>query len=270
MKRDREMWTIGQIDAVGIKGPHEKELEDLSNSKIPLFRDLDIDVLSDIVKRIGGKVEDIGLGEDWTITFEIFPKVILHISYSWFGDEFGDGKEAELRYYLSGEEVYLVPGEDIITFVVILMDFIESQVKNEEPLEKNYDKKTKMIENVLMQRSEPFKFLEDKDKETLSVFLGAKIQKLPGGWKIKREEFPNISIEIVWDEKKGLDIAFSGDNLTKISSIHAEYAGISTINHVLRYITLNSTEKNLPSICFTMFSRYFTKQKNWEHSRRSE
>ncbi|WP_287587438.1 hypothetical protein [Candidatus Borrarchaeum sp.] len=270
MGEQRKLWKIGQIDAIGIRSPHEKELQEFSNSKYPLFKDLAIDKMRDfVVNDIGGKMNNIGLGEDWTITFEIFPQVNIHISYSFFGDEFGDEMEAELKYYFSGERVHLIPGEDLVAFVDILLDFIERMIKNEEPFDKNFDVKSKMMENVLTQRSEPFKFLKDEDQEKLSTFLGAKIQKTSDRWSIIREVFPNIFTEIVWNTKEGLDIEFSGENLAKkISSVHAEFLGIFTINQILRYITLNNLDKNLPDICYTMFSRYFTKQKNWDHRKK--
>ncbi len=270
MGEQRKLWKIGQIDGIGIRGPHEKELQDFSKVKYPLFKELAIDQLRDcVVKDIGGKMDNIGFGEDWTITFEVFPLVNIHISYSFFGDEFGDEMEAELNYYFSGERVHLVPGEDLVAFVDILLAFIERMIKKEEPFDKNYDKKSKMLEKVLMQRREAFKFLKDEDKEKLSAFLGARVQKTLDGWMIIQEIFPKIFTEITWDTRKGLDIAFSGNNLAKrISSVHAELAGVFTINHILRYITLNNLEKNLPSVCFTMFSRYFTKQKNWDHRKR--
>ena len=46
----REIWTIGQIDATGVRGPHEKELEDISNSKYSLFTKIDKDKLEQIVR----------------------------------------------------------------------------------------------------------------------------------------------------------------------------------------------------------------------------
>ena len=110
---------------------------------------------------------------------------------------------------------------------------------------------------------------KDEDKEKLSTFMGAKIQQTSDRWSIIRAVFPNIFTEIIWNTKKGLDIEFSGENLVKkISSVHAEFIGIFTINHILRYITLNNLEKDLPDICYTMFSRYFTKQKKWNHRKK--
>ena len=265
----REIWTIGQIDATGVRGPHEKELEDVSNAKFSLFTKIDMDKLVQIVKDyLGGKIENIGFNEDWTISVEMFPEVNIHISYSYFGDEFGDGIEAEFKFYFSGKHVTWVPGEDSATFIDIIFDFLERLLKNKEPFEKEYQKKTELMEKVLEQRVEPFNYLKDEDKDKLAEFIGAKIWRTTQGWRIKREFFPEFFIELIWDKESGLDISFSGENLSKMSSYHAEFIGIFLINHVLRYITIQNQDKTLPDICYIMFSRMYTKEKNWEHRTR--
>ena len=131
--KKRKYWTVGQIDATGVRGPHEKELEDISKAKYPLFIDIDMNKLKMIVEEsLGGKIENIGFNEDWTITIEMFPEVNIHMAYSYFGDEFGDGIEAEFKFYYSGEHVTWVPGEDSATYIDIVMDFIERLLKNEQ------------------------------------------------------------------------------------------------------------------------------------------
>jgi len=263
----RKFWTVGQIDATCVRSPHEKELEDISKSKNPLFINLDMDLLKDIVNNeLGGKIENIGFNEDWTITIEMFPEVDIHMAYSYFGDEFGDGIEAEFKFYFSGKRVCWVPGEDSATFIDIVMDFIERKVRGQEPFEKNYSTKTDLMEKVLKQRSEPFSFLKEDDKEKLSAFLGAKVWKLENGWRIKKEFFSEIFIEIIWD-KLVLDIKFSGDKLSKnIDNYHVEFVGIFLLNHILRFITVNNMDKELPDICYIMFSRFYTKNiGNYDH-----
>ncbi|MFX1340794.1 MAG: hypothetical protein ACFFDK_19445 [Promethearchaeota archaeon] len=261
--------TIGQIDATGVKGPHEKELEDISNIKYPLFIDLDMEKLKKIVEEnLGAKMENIGFNEDWTITIEMFPEVKIHMSYSFFGDEFGDDIEAEFKFYFSGERAYWVPGEDSATFIDIAIDFIEGRIKNETPFEKAYDKKTDLMKKVLIQREKPFNLLKKEDKDKLISFLGAKVWKTTEGWRFKKEIFPQIFIDIIWNSQCGLDISFSGEKLTYISSYHIELLGIFIINHILRYITVNNPHKDLPDICYIMFSRLYTKEKNWEHRTR--
>ncbi|MFW9879607.1 MAG: hypothetical protein ACFFG0_41555, partial [Candidatus Thorarchaeota archaeon] len=152
----RNYWTVGQIDATGVRGPHEKELEDISSLKCHIFKNVDMNNLKKIIEEdIGGKIENIGFSEDWAISLEMFPDVNIHIAYSYFGDEFGDGIEAEFKFYFSGEHVTWVPGEDSATYIDIVMDFIERLLKNESPFEKEYNKKTDLMKKVLTQRSDP-------------------------------------------------------------------------------------------------------------------
>ena len=267
---NRKFITIGQIDATGVRGPHEKELEDISKAKFKLFIDIDSNKLESLVKEdLGGKVERIGFSEDWTITIEMFPDVDIHMCYSYFGDEFGDGIEAEFRFYFSGNHVTWVPGEDSATFIDIVMDLIERKLKGEDPFEKKYDLKSDLMEKVLLQRGTPFKFLQEKDREGLESFLGAKVWKTGNGWRIKREIFPEIFTEITWDKESGLDIKFYGEKLAKnLGSYHAEFIGIFVLNHILRYITVNNLDEDLPDICYIMFSRLYTKEHGWDHRTR--
>ncbi len=260
-------WTIGQIDATGVRGPHEKELEDISRNKCAIFKDISMDKLAKIVEEnLGGKIENIGFNEDWTISIEMFPEVNIHMSYSFFGDEFGDGIESEFKFYFSGERALWVPGEDSATYIDIVMNMLERIFKEEAPFEKKFEDKTELMDKVLIQRKEAFKFLGEQDKHPLSEFMGSEIWKTTEGWRLKKESFPNIFTEIVWDKAGDLDIKFTGDNLERnIDSYHMEFIGIFTINHILRYITISNIDMDLPSICYIMFSRLFTKEKNWDH-----
>ena len=260
--KGKKFMTIGQIDATGVRGPHEKELEDISMAKYPNFVNIENDFLRQIVEEeLGGKVGNIGFNEDWTITIEMFPEVVIHMAYSYYGDEFGDDIEAEFKFYFSGERVWWVPGEDSATFVDIIMDFLVRRIKKEDPFERNYANKTDLMKKVLVQRNQPFKLLQESDKSPLAEFIGGKAWKTTEGWRIKREVFPNIFIEITWEENKGLDIAFSGDKLSQnIGSYHIELVGIFLINHILRYISIKYKDEKLPEICNMMFSRYYTKQ----------
>ena len=109
--------------------------------------------------------------------------------------------------------------------------------------------------------------MKEKDKNDLAEFIGAKVWKTTDGWRIKREIFPQMFAEITWDNLEGLDISFSGEKLKNMSSYHAEFIGIFLINHILRYITITNQDKELPNICYIMFSRMYTKEKNWDHIR---
>lgn len=268
-KENLKLWTVGQIDATGVRGPHEVELENISKHKYSLFIDLDHSILEKIViKDLGAKFQDLGMNEDWTISIELFPKVFIHLSYTYYGDEFGDEREAEIKFFFSGDRSYWVPGEDTATYIDIVMDFIERLLRGKEPFEKDYSKKTELMEKVLIQRSKPFIYLTKNDKDALVEFIGAKVWKTDSGWRIKKEFFPQMFAEIIWTKTDGLDITFSGEKLANMSSYHAELIGIFIINHMLRYITIKNEKESLPDICHIMFSRMFTKEKGWEHRTR--
>ena len=100
-----------------------------------------------------------------------------------------------------------------------------------------------------------------------SLHFGANVWKLANVWHIKKEFFPEIYIEIIWDDQNGLDMKFSGENVVKsIDSYHLEFVGIFFLNHILRFITVNNISEDLPDICYIMFSRYYTKNiGKWEH-----
>src|SRR3972149_9922352 len=105
--------TISQIDVTGVRGPHEKELKDISDTKLSLFQNLDRNKLKKIViDDIGGILENIGFNEDWTITIKFFPEANIHISYFYYGKEFGDDLEAEMKFLFSGDRISWIPGED--------------------------------------------------------------------------------------------------------------------------------------------------------------
>ena len=73
MGEQRKLWKIGQIDGIGIRGPHEKELQEFSNTKYPLFKELAIDQLKDFVVMISE--------EKWTTSVSV--KIgQLHLKYS--------------------------------------------------------------------------------------------------------------------------------------------------------------------------------------------
>lgn len=265
-KKNKKFYTVGQIDATGVRGPHEKELNDISYANIEYFLEKDTEEIKTIVQEdLGGKVENIGFNEDWTVTLEFFPEANIHLTYSYYGDEFSD-VEAEFRFLFSGERVHWIPGEDTATYIDIIFDFFERQFKNKEPAEKAYETKTELMEKVLDQRKQPFKFLKAEDKEELASFIGADVSISDGTWTLKKEVFPKIYIEVNYNtSKKKLDIHYSGENLEKIGSYHIELIGIFLINHIIRYITITNQDEELPDICYMMFSRMITKEKGWTY-----
>jgi hypothetical protein len=265
-KKKRKFYTVWQIDTTGARGPHQKQLDGISDANIKYFINKDIEEIKAIVhKDLGGQMGNVGLDEDWTVTLELFPEVNIHLVYTYFGDEFGD-VEAEFRFIFSGERVYWTPGEELASYIGIIFDFFERQFKNREPYQKSYEKKTESMKKILTQRKKPFELLKEEDKKELISFIGANISISAHTWKFKKEIFPEIFIELSYDTiQKKLDISYSGENLEKIESTHLELIGGFLINQLIRYITMANQKKELPDICYMMFSRLLSKEKDWTY-----
>ncbi|MEM3587274.1 MAG: hypothetical protein QXO71_08145 [Candidatus Jordarchaeaceae archaeon] len=268
MKGEKKFFTVSQIDGASTGSPHQRELEEVAAAKFSLFKGLEKGTLQRIVyEDLGAKLGNLGLNEDWTITLEFFPEANIHVSYFYYGDEFSD-LEGELKFLFSGERVHWIPGEDLVTYTSIVLDFIEQIIRRRQPSEKDYNKKTELMKSVLEQRKEPFNFLREEDINELGKFVGGEVLKTGLTWNIKKEVFPQINVEIIFDKDKNmLDVAYSGENLTKIGSYHIELISVFIINHILRYITIKNQDKKLPNICYKMFSRLFTKEKGWDYRR---
>ncbi len=260
-------YVVGQIDATGSGSPHHEELRELGASKFPLFRDLGLDGVRDVFCRwLGARLESLGLGEDWAATLEFFPEACVHVLYYYYGDEFGD-VEGELRFLFSGGRVYWIPGEDLATFISIALGFAEERVKGVEPSDWGFTGKSELMVKILEERKEPFRLLKAGDADALRDFLGAEVSKSGSLWRIKREVFPRVSVELMYDEDAGrLDASYSGENASKVGRYRLELLATLTINHAIRYIAVkNQGKTTLPHICYKMFSRMFTKEKGWSH-----
>ncbi|MHA1712300.1 MAG: hypothetical protein ACTSUS_09670 [Candidatus Freyarchaeota archaeon] len=258
-----KFFVVGQIDATCVGSPHQRELEELGAAKFPLLKSAGLDEVRRIVHEdLGGRFDELGMGEDWAFTLRFFPEVNVHILYYYYGDEFGD-IEGELKFLFSGDRAYWVPGEDLVTYISIVLDFMESRLKGWKQPERAYGGKSGLMVKLLEERREPFKLLEEEDAEKMGEFVGAEVAKSGSTWSIKKEVFPQIFIEIIYDrEKDVLDVSYSGENLFNIGRYSLELIGTFIVNHAIRFITVkHHGKRELPSICYKMFSRMFTKEK---------
>ncbi|MBS7248734.1 MAG: hypothetical protein QXW47_03070 [Candidatus Jordarchaeales archaeon] len=256
--------VVSQIDAT-VGSPHQRELEEFSASKFPLFRDFGLERVRGVVcGELGGRFEGLGLGEDWSFTLEFFPEVNVHVLYFYYGDEFGD-VEGELKFLFSGERAYWVPGEDLVTFTGIALNFLEAKLVGREPADRSYGEKSGLMVKILEERREPFRLLRAEDAEGLGRFVGAEVLRNGSEWRIKREVFPQVFVEVLYSRDM-LDVSYSGRNLPSVGSYQLELLATFLINHIIRFITVENHGKvKLPSICYKMFSRMFTKEKGWSH-----
>jgi len=78
---------------------------------------------------IGGKVESLNIKEDWAISKEIFPGVVVHFIYNRADDEL----PGSLRVLFSGERIKLLSGEDLAGLVIACVSHMLRFVRESNP-----------------------------------------------------------------------------------------------------------------------------------------
>jgi hypothetical protein len=92
--------------------PHQEQVSRALKTRSAALELVDnVDALAEF---IGGKVESLGLREDWAISKEIFPGVSIYFVFNRSDDEF----PATLRVLFAGERLFLMPGEDLAVFAI--------------------------------------------------------------------------------------------------------------------------------------------------------
>ena len=78
----KDLVTVQQIDGMtAVKTPHERELNTIGDAALKFLPGLDPSKLESVVISMGGSVDDLGFGEDYTVSFEYFPGVRIHVLY---------------------------------------------------------------------------------------------------------------------------------------------------------------------------------------------
>jgi hypothetical protein len=109
--KDKKLISLQQIE--GAVSPHQKQIDHaLRARKEALEYVTDV---SELAKFIGGKVESLGIGEDWAVSKEIFPGVRVFFVFNRADDEFA----SNLKVLFSGDRIKMMRGEDLAGFVIL-------------------------------------------------------------------------------------------------------------------------------------------------------
>ena len=109
--KDKKLISLQEIE--GAISPHTKQVDmALKARKEALEYVSDV---SELAEFIGGKVESLGVGEDWAISKEIFPGVRVFFIFNRADDEF----PSNLKVLFSGDRIMLMKGEDLAGFVIL-------------------------------------------------------------------------------------------------------------------------------------------------------
>ena len=123
--KDKKLIGLQEIE--GAVSPHQKQIDmALKARKEALEYLADVSKLAEFV---GGKVESLGMGEDWVISKEVFPGVEVFFIYNRADDEF----QSNLKVLFSGDRIKLMRGEDLAVFVIFYVNHMLRYVRDSNP-----------------------------------------------------------------------------------------------------------------------------------------
>jgi hypothetical protein len=119
--KDKSLVSIKEID--GPLTPHDafiKREADLRKEALDHVGDV-----SKLAEYVGGKVDSLGLGEDWGIRKEVFPGIWIHLLYSRADEEF----PSNVRVLYSGENIKKIRGEDLVELTIACLNHMLRYVR---------------------------------------------------------------------------------------------------------------------------------------------
>ncbi len=123
--KNRKLISLREIE--GAVSPHQAQVDRALKARQEALEYVaDVSGLADFM---GGKVEALGIKEDWAISKEIFPGVIVFFVYKRADDEF----PGNLRVLFSGERIHLLSGEDLAGIVINCVSHMLRYVRESNP-----------------------------------------------------------------------------------------------------------------------------------------
>jgi hypothetical protein len=123
--KNRKLISLREIE--GVVSPHKAQVGRALKARQEALEYV-VDA-SKLANFIGGKVESLGLKEDWAISKEIFPDVIIFFVYNRADGEF----PGNLRVLFSGDRIKLLSGEDLAGIVINCVSHMLRYVRESNP-----------------------------------------------------------------------------------------------------------------------------------------
>ena len=123
--KDSKLISLSEIE--GADSPHRKQIDRaLQSRKEALEYVKDV---SKLAEYIGGRVESLGIGEDWSVSKEIFPGVRVFFIFNHADAEF----PGNLKVLFSGNNIKMMRGEDLAGFVILYLIHMLRYVRDSNP-----------------------------------------------------------------------------------------------------------------------------------------
>lgn len=118
---------IGLQEIEGVVSPHQRQIDGALKHRQKALEY--IAEVSNLAEFMGGKVETLGLREDWAFSKEIFPGVQVFFIFNRANGEF----PSRLRVLFSGDKIRLMKGDDLAAATIVLVNHMLRYVKSTNP-----------------------------------------------------------------------------------------------------------------------------------------
>jgi hypothetical protein len=248
----RSLLTLQQIDGTGIKTPHDRELKGIAGFVLTFLPAIDRESLGAAVEAMGGSVDELGIGEDYVISFEFFPGVRMHAAWFGPGDEPDSGDEAKCEFLFSGERAMLVSSEDLASLVDLTLEHLHDRLEAiSHP--SNSDVPSRLLATSLLTRTPGLDMISPDDLFYLAEFVGGSINENGDSWTVSREFFPGVVVAIEHGQD-GISATVDGENHLFLNANARDQLAIFLVNHCLRFAGLGRGLKDAPEIVEKVFS----------------
>ena len=123
--KNKKLISLREIE--GAVSPHQAQVDRALKARQEALEY--VANVSELAAFMGGKVESLGLKEDWAISKEIFPGVKVFFIYNRADDEF----PGNLRVLFSGDRIQLLSGEDLAGIVINCVSHMLRYVRESNP-----------------------------------------------------------------------------------------------------------------------------------------
>ncbi len=126
--KGRKLVSLREIE--GVVSPHQRQVDSALTARQKALEH--VKDIASLAEYIGGKVESLGIGEDWALSKEIFPGVTVHFLFTKSDEEF----PSSLKVLFSGVNLSVMKGEDLAGFVILYVNHMLRYVREMTPADK--------------------------------------------------------------------------------------------------------------------------------------
>ncbi len=123
--KDSKLISLSEIE--GADSPHRKQIDRALQARKEALKY--VKDVSQLAEFMGGRVEKLGIGEDWAVSKEIFPGVRVYFVFNRADAEL----PGNLKVLFSGDRLRMMKGEDLASFIILYLIHMLRFVRDSNP-----------------------------------------------------------------------------------------------------------------------------------------